>query len=81
MSKQHRIPLVSSSLSGSVRTGAFLWGDRNRLFASVEADDEGIACPHVAIDVEQGRIIWKFPVSESGDAMAIDPQSTSCIII
>lgn len=55
------------------RTGSFLWGANDMLFASTEADDDSIACRHAAFDMTTSRRLGRFSVTESGDTMAISP--------
>ena len=56
--------------------GAIVWGrgaSADFLFASSEAqsmtDHSGY---HVALDPDQGRLVYGFSAKESGDAMAVD---------
>jgi hypothetical protein len=57
--------------------GAIIWGQgasADTLFASSESQSMGDHTGyHVAFDANQGRQVYKFNATESGDAMALDP--------
>ncbi|KAI0249503.1 WD40-repeat-containing domain protein [Lactifluus subvellereus] len=57
--------------------GAIIWGQgasADMLFASSESQGmDDYSGFHVALDPDQGRCVYKFSASESGDGMALDP--------
>jgi hypothetical protein len=77
------IELRVGPLEAQHSVGAIVWGKEasaDTLFASSESQSTtDYSGYHVAFDPDQGRRTYEFSATESGDAMALDPDGSAIL--